>query len=302
MNKPPAYCETPSNPKQAAVLLLGNSGAGKSTLLTQLGAKTFPSGVEFRAGLTKDVHEEEIVLKGQRVKLIDVPGLYEPIEKETQKNAKKLTEALKKGYDYKLYFVMLASNRGPDDKEMVMMSRINDCIKKADGSRVSFRIIVNQIPDQKVYDMYQKRLADDNCESLFASMDIEGFSFDIKIDNVMLLMFDEEEVNRCGFAERIAADVYQHTPTAIKTTKLRASNKDITLFEAAVMSSYVGLPVAVLGGVAAGLAGAGGAAATIVATGGGAAVIAAGFGAWLLYKSVKKAQRSGKKKPLKKEE
>ncbi|KAG0315732.1 hypothetical protein BG000_005093, partial [Podila horticola] len=292
MSDPPPYSEPPSSPKQAAVLLLGNSGAGKSTLLTQLGAKTFASGVQFRKGYTKEVHQEEIVLKGQRVILIDAPGLYEPLEKETQNNAKKLTEALKKGYDYKLYFVMLASNRGPDDKEMVMMSRINDCIKKADGSRVSFRVIVNQIPDQKVYDMYQESLADDNCESLFASMDIEGFSFDIKIDNVMLLMFDKEEVSKCGFEERIAADVYQHTPTAITTTALKASNDDITLFEAAVMSSYVGLPVAVLGGVSAGLAGTGGAVAAVIATGGGAAVIAAGAGAWLLYKSVKKAQRA----------
>ncbi|KAG0014235.1 hypothetical protein BGZ82_001826 [Podila clonocystis] len=287
MSNPPPYSETPTSPIQTAVLLLGNSGVGKSTLLTQLGAKSFTSGVQFRRGYTKEVYQEEVELNGQRVILVDVPGLYEPIEKETQKNAKKLTVALKKGYSYKLYFVMQASNRGPDDKEMIMMSRINDCIKKANGSSVSFRVIVNQIPDQNVYAMYQKRLADDNCESLFKSMDIKGFSFDIRIDNVMLLMFDEEKVNRCGFAERIAADVCQYPPIVIRAKELKASNKDITLFEAAVMASYLGLPAAVMIGGAASMSGSGMSAAAIVATGGGAAVIAAGAGAWLLYKGTK---------------
>jgi len=65
-------------------------------------------------GVTKVVREEEVQIGRQRIVLIDVPGLYEPDESETKHNANELTKALsKKGYDYKLYFVMKAENRGP---------------------------------------------------------------------------------------------------------------------------------------------------------------------------------------------
>ncbi|KAF9321226.1 hypothetical protein BG006_002660, partial [Podila minutissima] len=215
----------------------GNSGAGKSTLLTQLGATTFPSGAQFRKGYTKDVHEEEIMLGGEKVLLVDVPGLYEPNENETQFNARKLTQALSKGYDYKLYFVLKASNRGPNDYDLLMMSKINECIKQANGSRVSFRLIVNQIMDQGVYDMYKEGLQNDNCRSLFATMHakIPGFSFDIQIDNVMLLMFDEKEVGRRGFADRIAEDVLKHKKYAIMIeTALQIGELILQLFQAAM--------------------------------------------------------------------
>ncbi|KAF9382711.1 hypothetical protein CPB97_006994 [Podila verticillata] len=294
MDEPPAYL----GPKDTAIILLGNAGAGKSTLLTQLGAKSFESGATFRRGFTKDVYEEEIELNGKRVLLIDVPGLYEPKEQETQYNAEKLTEALSRGYNYKLYFVMKASNRGPDDKEMVMMSKINDCIMRADGSdtsRVSFRVIVNQIMSQDVYELYQEHMANDNCKGFFQSLNIPGFSFDIKVDKVVLLMFDEEKVKNCEFASTLKEDVGKHSETAIVMTQLKASNKDITLFEAAVLTSYFALPAAVLGGVGAGLAGMGATVATGVAVTGGLAVSAAGGAAWLLYKGGKMAYRAAMK-------
>ncbi|KAF8947572.1 hypothetical protein BGZ52_007748 [Haplosporangium bisporale] len=294
MDMPPVC----SSPEKTAVVLLGNAGAGKSTLLTQLGAKTFKSGATFRKGFTKDVYEEEIELKGKRVLLIDVPGLYEPSDKETQYNAEKLTEALSRGYNYKLYFVMKASNRGPDDKELVMISKINNCIKRADEadtSCVSFRIIVNQIMSKEVHALYQEHMAGDNCEALFQSLDIPGFSFDIKVDKVMLLMFDEEKLEKCEFTETLTEDVDKHSETAIVMFKLRASNDDLTLFEAAVLTSYVALPAAMLGGLGAGLAGLGVTVATGVAVTGGLAVSAMGGTAWLLYKGSKMAYRAAAK-------
>ncbi|KAF9382714.1 hypothetical protein CPB97_006997 [Podila verticillata] len=137
----------------AAVLLLGNAGAGKSSLLTQLGGTTFESGATFRTGFTKDIYEEWVIVNGVPFCLIDVPGLFEPDDGKTQSNAKKLTEALSRNYEYKLYFVMKASNRGPDDRELVMMARVNESIKQVSGCRVSFRVIVNQIMSQEVYAM-----------------------------------------------------------------------------------------------------------------------------------------------------
>ncbi|KAF9308787.1 hypothetical protein BG003_010615 [Podila horticola] len=245
----------PSTRAKTAVLMIGNSGAGKSTLLTQLGAKTFTSGVQFRKGHTKEVHEEEVAINGQDVLLIDVPGVYEPSEKETMHNAKKLTEALSRGYDYKLYFIMEAGARGPEDKELVMMSKINQCIKQATGSRVSFRIIVNKIMDQQIYDMYQQNLADDNCKSLFASMDMPKFPFkDIQIDRVVLLRYDKDMLERKTFGDVIAADVRQHSQYAITTGELKFSKADLTVYNAAVMALIIASPVittgvAIVGGV-----------------------------------------------------
>ncbi|KAF9382713.1 hypothetical protein CPB97_006996 [Podila verticillata] len=241
-----------STSRPLAVLMIGNAGAGKSTLLTQLGAKTFKSGAAFRKGFTKDVYEEEIELNGQRTMLVDVPGLFEPDDKETLFNARKLTQALSKGYDYKLYFVMKATNRGPEDRDLVMMSKINDCIRQADGSRVSFRLIVNQIPNEEVYEMYKDSLANDNCESLFKIMaeEIPEFAFDIKIDGVTLLMFNTEAANNRGFAERMAQDVRDQEKYVLKMgLVIQISNLILKLFQEAMKA--VGTPAAATASAAA---------------------------------------------------
>lgn len=234
----PSPSPQPSSIKRkVAVLLIGNSGVGKSALLSQLGATSFKSGARFRKGFTKEVHEEEVELSGERVLLIDVPGLYEPSEKETNANAEKLTEALSRGYDYKLYFVMLASNRGPSDQDLVIMSRINKCIKRADdsGSRYSFRVIVNQIKGNQVYNMYQEELARDCFKSLFNSLVIPDFSFDIEIESVMLLRYNEAAIRNKKFATRIADDVTRHSQYAINMRKLKASKTDLNVFHRLMM-------------------------------------------------------------------
>ncbi|KAF9382712.1 hypothetical protein CPB97_006995 [Podila verticillata] len=294
MGNPPPYSEPSSRLRKTAVLLIGNSGTGKSTLLSQLSSKNFVSGTSLRTGVTKDVREEEIQIGGQSLVLIDVPGLYEPDESETQHNANELTKALsKKGYDYKLYFVMKADNRGPLNSDLVMMSKVNQCIKQVDGSRVSFRIIVNQITDQEVYDLYEQRLANDNFATLFKSLKIPGYSFDIKIDRVMLLRFSKEAVRKRRFKDVIAADVFEHSQTAINVEALKVSNEDLSLFEAAVRVSWVGVPVAVAGRVATVVMGGGVAAGAAV--NGGLAVSAIGGLAWLLYKGGKWAYRNFQK-------
>ncbi|KAF8976091.1 hypothetical protein BGZ46_008579 [Entomortierella lignicola] len=212
-----------------AVLFFGNAGAGKSTLLSQLGGN-FESGVKFRGGFTKDIYETRVNIGGHDVVLMDVPGLFEPDDTETKFNAGKLTEALKRGYDYKLYFVMQASNRGPDDAEMMMMSRINECIKQAD-SKASFRLIVNQIHDQDIYNMYMDNIAMDNCEGFFNSLNIDGYSFDIKIDNVLLIRFDEEALESKRLYDTLANDVKAHYSSPIQLLKnIFASNEELRKF------------------------------------------------------------------------
>ncbi|KAI9241259.1 MAG: hypothetical protein BYD32DRAFT_484266 [Podila humilis] len=54
-------------------------------------------------GLTKDIHEEWVILNGVPVCLIDVPGLFDSDDRETQYNVKKLTKAQSRDCKYKLY-------------------------------------------------------------------------------------------------------------------------------------------------------------------------------------------------------
>ncbi|KFH72861.1 hypothetical protein MVEG_00086 [Podila verticillata NRRL 6337] len=220
-----------------ALVLLGNAGAGKSTLLTQLGGK-FESGAVFRKGFTKDVTHNIVVIKDQQVRLIDVPGLFEPNDKETRFNAEKINSALSLGFNYRFYFVLKADNRGPDDKEMVMMSRISECVRKADGSQMSFGVIVNQILSDEVGAMY-KELAKDNFRSMFEGLSIPGFVFDIKIDSVIMLPFDELVLGQPGFQDKLAdlIDISPASASAVKLVKdISFCNNDLKLYQARHLS------------------------------------------------------------------
>ncbi|KAG0330776.1 hypothetical protein BG000_011463 [Podila horticola] len=193
--------------KMTAVLLFGNAGAGKSNLLTQLGGTKFKSGATFRRGCTKKVEQEQVTLSnGQKVMLVDEPGLFEPSEAATQNNATELNAALKLDYEFKIFLVMKAENRGPWDAELVMMSKINEFVKTAH--------------------------AKDNFKSFFDSLDIKGFLFDIKIDGVMLLRYSSEDISCGGFKEKMEEEVHQHSQTTIHLEeRLAFSNSDVRLFE-----------------------------------------------------------------------
>lgn len=205
--------------RPTVIIMIGNPGSGKSTLLSQLGARTFPSGVRFRGAITEDVNEEEVMLYGQRVLLVDVPGLIDPRRNQTESNARKLTDALSRDFDFKLYFIMQASDRGPIDSDLVMMSKINECVRQTNGSRVSFCLIVNKIVDQSTFEMYQEEIAKDNCQFLFDTLDIPNCSFDIIIDSVMLLRFSKEAMDHQGFKDVLAHDVSKHQQQTIKVRR-----------------------------------------------------------------------------------
>ncbi|KFH72856.1 hypothetical protein MVEG_00081 [Podila verticillata NRRL 6337] len=218
------------------LLLLGNAGAGKSTLLAQLGGK-FDSGAKFRRGFTKDISEELVKVNGEDVRLIDVPGLFEPSNKETQLNAQKLNEALLLGHSYRICFVLKAGNRGPDDAEMVMMSKISECVRKSDGSKLSFGMIVNQIPSEEVGDMY-KELAKDNFRSMFDGLSIPGFTFDINIDSVIMLPFNELELEQNKFRDTLAEEILKHPAVAIELENdISFCNNDLKRYHTALLGT-----------------------------------------------------------------
>ncbi|KAF9112124.1 hypothetical protein BGX27_003937 [Mortierella sp. AM989] len=169
-----------------AVIFFGHTGAGKSTLLSQIGGK-FDSGVKFRGSITNHFTEQETWICGNDVRLIDAPGLFEPMDKKSENSIRELKVLLRRGYDCRVYFVLKSSNRGPTDDELSMIADVNNCVREAGDAKVSYRVIVNQIMEQEIFDMYNENLASDNFRSLFSTLRIKNLSFNIKIDRVILL-------------------------------------------------------------------------------------------------------------------
>ncbi|KAF9212105.1 hypothetical protein BGZ59_007204 [Podila verticillata] len=190
----------------------------------------------FRRGFTKHISEELVKVNGKDVRQIDVPGLFEPSNKETQINAQKLNEALSLGHSYRIYFVLKAGNRGPDDSEMVMMSKISECVRKSDGSQMSFGVIVNQVPSDKVEDMY-KDLTKDNFRSMFDGLSIPGFTFDINIDSVIMLSYDELGLEQNRFRDTLAEEVLKHPAAAIRlVNEISFCNNDLKRYQTALLN------------------------------------------------------------------
>ncbi|KAF9352754.1 hypothetical protein BGX26_009467 [Mortierella sp. AD094] len=223
--------------QQVAVLFIGNAGSGKSTLLSQIGGD-FKSGTSFRSGFTKDVKTDPVTLNGEPVVLIDVPGLFEPDNKQTQSNAQKINEALKKPYSYKIFFVLKAESNGPDNREMVMMAKVNECVRQATGAKVKFGVIINQIADDQVYQMYYEEAVENKFQKHFSSLTIPGFSFDIDIGHVALLSRDKTAVQQNGLRDAILDAVKLQEAVSLNLEKpIHFSNKDLDLYSNGLKSS-----------------------------------------------------------------
>lgn len=162
--------------------------------------------------------------------------------------------------------------------EMVIISKINYCIKQTNGARV--RVTMNQIMSQEVYDMLQHELANDKFQSLFGALDIPRFSFNIKIDGVTLLPYNIEALNKGGFADVVAQDVNQHEQCVISMDQdLKFSNKHLKLYQAALLA--IASPLIVAEGLVVGVVGRTG---------------------WLLYQTGKATHHRGMKRVFAAEE
>jgi len=254
-------------------VFIGNTGVGKSALLNQLGGN-FKSELSFATGVTKDISEQTVELNGKPVVLMDIPGLGEVSTETNEKNTELLTEALSRGYDYKLVFVLRSSNRIVDAEDMALVSEVNKCLRHAnvigggqgkqgrgsgDGgrieeSKISFRIIVNNIAGQKLYGLYQ-RCAADKFHGVFQELHTKGLTFDIHVDDVLLLMADDDAVEERRY-KQILADflVAQKAVPVSVVEKIDVSPELVKKTKSIIRNFRVG--AAVVGGTAIVVAGA----------------------------------------------
>ncbi|KAG0352569.1 hypothetical protein BC939DRAFT_472603 [Gamsiella multidivaricata] len=174
--------------RMVAVMFFGNPGSGESTLLPQA-ARDFSSGVEFLESDSEGTTMARITLNGKPAVLIDIPGLFKSDGGWSEKDANALMKALKKGYDYKVSFFAQACDEGLRAEDLVSMSKIEMCIRQAgaDGAKTEFRVIVDQIEDDRMYRMYEENFVRDNFRSFFASMKTKGVCSEIKVDGVLLV-------------------------------------------------------------------------------------------------------------------
>ncbi|KAF9537807.1 hypothetical protein EC957_007655 [Mortierella hygrophila] len=227
---------------------------GKSALLNQLGGD-FKSGFSERHGVTANIVEKRVLLGGEWVVLMDVPGLIEPSDEATKRNSRLLVEALSRGYNYKLIFVVQASNRTMTTDDMTLISEVNRCLVDAgmlqgqDGAsgrgevglyafsdeeyelpsslpKISFRIIVNGVSGQKMYNSYEW-FVQDKFQSFFADNDTKETPFDIQVDDVLLLPADDDAVEKGGFKEDLTRFVTKQKAVPVSIASKINVNDDL---------------------------------------------------------------------------
>ncbi|KAF9284887.1 hypothetical protein BGZ88_009747 [Linnemannia elongata] len=227
--------------RKTALMFIGNTGVGKSALLNQLGGN-FKSGFNEQHGVTTSITEKTIVLGSETVVLMDVPGLIEPSKEATDRNAGLLVKALSRGYDFRLTIVVQASNRTMTTDDLALICEVNKCLVDAgmlqdqDGGRgqvqgehydfsdekyespihpkISFRIIVNGISGQKLYEAYEWYAAD-KFQAFFADNNTIATPFDIQVDEVLLLRADDDAVESRGFKEELTNFVLRQKPVPV---------------------------------------------------------------------------------------
>jgi len=81
-------------------------------------------------GLTKDVTVQPVTLRGRRLRLVDMPGIYESDKVVIESNLKQLQERLNDGTPYVIFFVLSPRNGRIDPNDMALMALVLGGLKE----------------------------------------------------------------------------------------------------------------------------------------------------------------------------
>lgn len=235
-----------------AIFLCGNAGVGKSTLSSTVGAN-FESGFSFGEGLTKDVSTAEITLiNGDRVLIIDAPGMYEASKENTKANAREVQKAL--GYDlpYKVAFVVSSNSGRWLAQDVAIIDKVVEAVRSSDGSIIEYVLIINQIHKEH-WDYY---VGSNNKLDIIVSRLYDATQTKPKFSAVLCFPHVSNPKENIKIAEKLLEGFKMTVPTVIELVKnIEADPDDLKLYQKlliAVLSPVwipVGLVVMVLSSI-----------------------------------------------------
>ncbi|KAF9970309.1 hypothetical protein BGZ73_007007 [Actinomortierella ambigua] len=125
------------------VLLIGNTGTGKSFLLNSIGGR-FQSGFNPSSGLTKTSTYCYVMINGNKVRLIDAPGLLEASGERMIANSRAITEALRMKGGFKLIFVLPECGGRVLPAELYTIGKVMAAIEYS----IDVGIIINKVSEE----------------------------------------------------------------------------------------------------------------------------------------------------------
>lgn len=141
----PLQSDEPTN-----FLLIGNPGSGKSTILNGLARQVvFKSGISWGRGLTTGLDTHVI----RPHTLMDTPGLADP--KLRQQAALAITEALRHGGVFKIFFVVVLQNGRVRSEDVTTMKLVLDAAPIA-----QYGVIINQVKKAEFAELTTTRAPD----------------------------------------------------------------------------------------------------------------------------------------------
>ncbi|KAF9084271.1 hypothetical protein BGX29_002629 [Mortierella sp. GBA35] len=128
---------------ETSVVLVGNPGVGKSTILNALGGG-FATGFSSVAGLTREVSTCRVTVDGRRLRLVDLPGIFDVDIKDehaTQRHLEMLQNVLNDGSSYVIFFVVTPRNGRIEPSDFTVMKTLLDNL----DSSPLIGLILNQV-------------------------------------------------------------------------------------------------------------------------------------------------------------
>lgn len=162
------------------VLLVGNPGVGKSTLLNSLAKKAeFKAGTSIGHGLTFKL--VEYTDPEFQVRFLDTPGLDDQDMREQAAEA--ITQALKKGGNYKVIFVVTLEAGRVKAMDKVTMNLV---LEAASGMITQYGVVINKV-EKKVL-----RCIEDNPDELQKLLTIIMDQVEPPTPNIFIAKYDPD--------------------------------------------------------------------------------------------------------------
>lgn len=202
------------------ILLLGNTGVGKSALLNILGGQ-FESDFSLIGGKTRKVSISEFEVNGNKIRLIDAPGLVEFENDMIKQNIEEVYKAFSYNGRSKLIFVFQSNSGRILPQDAYTLGKIITAV----GTDFDIGLIINKvdIDDMEKYDDESKQKI---CEQLKKAVHKD---LKLKTEWIICIPYDKKELNKYAYV--IEELLNKMTPKKVDMiAEIKATVADIMQF------------------------------------------------------------------------